>query len=275
VKKSYLILLLLLAGGTLQAQSSKQTKKEEKEQRKLKRISIFKEIEEGENTFNREFSMGGRINTDGWSGFLELAYKKSRTNTNYFQFEFAEKKHPKQDRATNMITTNFGWFNTNPYVYGKQNNFFQAKFGAGQRKLIGGKGNKNGVEVTGIYYGGVSLGLLKPYYLDLMETANDINNRELTKYTPENRDRFLERTLIYGGGGFFKGWGDMEFAPGLHAKTGLRFDWARFNDVISALEVGVNAEIYSKEVPIMVEYDPKRFFFNAYLSLQFGKRWNK
>ncbi|MCK7556915.1 hypothetical protein MKQ70_18605 [Chitinophaga sedimenti] len=75
MKKSYLILLLLLAGGTLQAQSSKQTRKEEKEQRKLKRISIFKEIEEGENTFNREFSMGGRINTDGWSGFTELAYK--------------------------------------------------------------------------------------------------------------------------------------------------------------------------------------------------------
>jgi hypothetical protein len=275
VKKTYLILLLLLAGGTIQAQSDKQAKKDEKEQRKLKRISLFKEIEEGENTYNREFSMGGRLNTDGWSGFFELGYKKTRNSTNYFQFELAEKKHPKQDRATNQITTPLGWFNTNPYVYGKQNNFFQAKFGAGQRKLIGGKGNKNGVEVTGIYYGGLSLGLMKPYYIDLMESAGDVNTRKQETYSEENRDRFLNRDLIYGGGGFGKGWGEVKLNPGLHAKAGMRFDWARFNDVISALEVGLNAEYYAKEVPIMVEYDPKRFFFNAYLSLQFGKRWNK
>lgn len=275
MKKTYLILLLLLAGGTMQAQNNSQSKKDEKEARKLKRISLFKEIEEGENTYNREFSMGGRLNTDGWSGFLELGYKKSRTTTNFFQFEFAEKKHPKQDRNTLTIYTDLGFFNTNPYTYGKQNNFFQAKFGAGQRKLIGGKGNKNGVEVTGIYYGGISLGLLKPYYLDLMDSPNDINNRETEKYSEENRDRFLNQQLIYGGGGFTKGWGEINFNPGLHARTGLRFDWARFNDVISALEVGVNAEYYSKEAPIMVEYDAKRFFFNAYLSLQFGKRWNK
>lgn len=67
----------------------------------------------------------------------------------------------------------------------------------------------------------------------------------------------------------------MTFVPGVHAKTGLRFDWARFNEVVSALEVGVNAEYYTKDIPLMVFQEDKKFFFNAYLALQFGKRWDK
>ena len=35
------------------------------------------------------------------------------------------------------------------------------------QKLIGGKGNKNGVAVSAIYGGGISAGLLKPYYLQI------------------------------------------------------------------------------------------------------------
>ena len=67
----------------------------------------------------------------------------------------------------------------------------------------------------------------------------------------------------------------MTITPGLHAKTGFRFDWARFNDVISALEVGINAEYYTKKVQIMVDQEGKSFFFNAYVGIQLGKRWNK
>ena len=37
----------------------------------------------------------------------------------------------------------------------------------GQQYLIGGKGNKNGVAVSAIYGGGLSLGYLKPYYLNV------------------------------------------------------------------------------------------------------------
>ena len=36
----------------------------------------------------------------------------------------------------------------------------------------------------------------------------------------------------------------MTIAPGLHAKTGLRFDWAKFNEVVSALEIGVKVNVY-------------------------------
>lgn len=276
MKKINVLLLLLLTSTMLYAQSSRQSKKDEKEEKRLRKISLFREIEEGDNLFNREFSGGARLNTDGWTGFLELGYRKNATIVNYFQLEFSEKRDPKQDRASRVIGSQMGYtISTTPFVYGKKNNFYQAKLGVGQKYLIGGKGNKNGVEVNAIYYGGVSFGLIKPYYLDLMNDAGDPNNRRTVKYSDDIREDFLNRDLIYGAGGLTKGWSEVKLSPGVHAKLGFRFDWAKFNELISALEVGINAEYYTKKVEIMVDNAGKPFFFNAYIGIQLGKRWNK
>ena len=277
-------MLLLLVVGGLQAQdnssSDRASKKEEREQKKLKRISLFKPREEGENMYQREFSIGGRINTDGWGGFFELGFRKTREKVTYFQFELAEKKNPKEDKKPgkikNPVPDPYGFvYSEKPFIFGKQNNFYQAKLGVGQQRLIGGKGNKNGVLVNAVYYGGLSVGLLKPYYLNIVDPVT--GNAIQAKYG-QNSDydqAFTDDASIIGGAGFGKGWGELSIIPGVHAKTGLRFDWARFNEVVSALEVGVNAEYYTKNVPIMVFQENKKFFFNAYLALQFGKRWDK
>jgi hypothetical protein len=276
-------MLLLLVVGTLQAQdnsASEKSSKETKEQKKLKRISLFKQREEGENMYQREFSIGGRINTDGWSGFFELGFRKTREKVTYFQFELAEKKNPKEDKKPGKIKDPtpdpYGFvYSEKPFIFGKQNNFYQAKLGIGQQRLIGGKGNKNGVLVNAVYYGGLSVGLLKPYYLNLIDPVT--GNAVQAKYgqAAGTDQAFTDYGSIIGGAGFGKGWGELSIVPGVHAKTGLRFDWARFNEVVSALEVGVNAEYYTKNVPIMVFQQDKKFFFNAYLALQFGKRWDK
>jgi len=274
-----LIILISAISGSLSAQStssespSKTAAKSEKEQRKLKRIKVFKEQEEGENVFQRDFSLGGRLNTDGWTGFFELGYRKSRKVVNYFQFEFSEKKSLKEYKQQGFAPTSMG-IASRPYIYGKQNNFYPVKLGVGQRYLIGGKANKNGVEVSAIYYGGISIGLLKPYYLNVAIGNDQIKE---IKYDPNGpyADAFLDDKAITGGAGFGKGWGEVSVIPGLHAKLGMRFDWAHFNEVVSALEVGVNAEAYTKKIPIMVNNDNKQFIFNAYLGIQFGKRWNK
>lgn len=274
--------LLLIVGG-LQAQdngstATEKSAKEDREQKKLKRISLFKQLEEGENLYQREFSLGARINTDGWSGFFELGRRKSRRIVNYYQFEFAEKKNPKEDKKPGSIKNidQYGFvYSEKPYIYGKRNNFYQAKLGIGQQRLIGGKGNKNGVLVNAVYYGGLSIGLLKPYYLNVVDP--NTGNAVQVKYGESALydQAFTDRSAIIGGAGFSKGWGELTVVPGVHAKTGLRFDWARFNEVVSALEVGVNAEYYTKEIPLMVFQENKKFFFNAYLALQFGKRWDK
>ena len=52
----------------------------------------------------------------------------------------------------------------------------------------------------------------------------------------------------------------------------MRFDYGRFNQNITAFEAGVTGEYYIKEMPLMAYVPPKHLFFNAYISIMFGKR---
>src|SRR5206468_9368302 len=141
------------------------------------------------------------------------------------QFELNEKFHPKEEKQTRQIDF-FG--NVSQIKFGKANNFFQFKMGYGQQRLVGGKANKNGVAVSAIYAGGVSVGLAKPYYVDLQD-ANS-NTRLRYKFV----DTFPPNGSIIGASGFTVGWGEVKVRPGLHAKTALRFDYGRFNETVTA-----------------------------------------
>ncbi len=230
-----------------------------------------------ENTdpYKHEFDVGGRLNTNGWSVYLELEKQHNEKIRNLYQFEVGEIKHPKEDKRSRTQISQGPWgpyySNARPYVYGKRNVFYQIKLGYGQRRTIGGKGTKNGVEVSAIYMGGISIGLIKPYYLELVDsTGSDVF---YAKYSPDNEIDFLDPNNILAGGGFKRGWNEVVFDPGLYARLGMRFDWAEFNRFVSAVEVGLSGSFYAKEVQIMVNNPGSKFFYGAYVSLLFGKRW--
>ena len=65
----------------------------------------------------------------------------------------------------------------------------------------------------------------------------------------------------------------MDFVPGVYGRIGARFDWAEFNQFVSAVEVGLTGSFYSKKIEIMVQNPGDQFFYGAYVSLLFGKRW--
>ena len=140
--------------------------------------------------------------------------------------------------------------------------------GVGQQKLIGGKGAKNGVAVSAIYGGGFSAGLLKPYYVTVFDP--NTNQTHDVKYQGPNDTAFLFYPIS--SAGFTKGFGEIKFVPGLVAHAGLRFDYGRYNELLSALEFGVSAEFYTQDMPIMVNATSKKFFYNAYIAIEFGSR---
>ncbi len=53
-----------------------------------------------------------------------------------------------------------------------------SRLSIGQQILIGGKGNKNGVAVTALYAGGLTIGMLKPYYLDITNAITGASNQQ-------------------------------------------------------------------------------------------------
>lgn len=272
VKKLFII-ASLLGSVAVSAQQKTQTpaqleKARKKEERKEKINQMIKQEEEGALVFNKQGSFSFKFNTDGWGMFYERGKYKTVTKTNLWWIELGEHKHPKEEKVP-TISASGGFLIVSSYIYGKRNNFYNLKLGFGQQKLIGGKGNKNGVAVSAIYGGGVTAGLLKPYYIEIQNPTT--NKQEQIKYD-NNDNLFLDPTIILGRGGLTKGFGEMKFVPGAHVRTALRFDYGRYNEVVSALEVGLNAEYYTQKMPILLLNKEKRLFFNAYVALTFGKR---
>lgn len=277
MKQLIIFLVTVVAVFSASAQdtkpSSRKQEKEEKKQERRKKIdNLIRQQEEGALVFNKQNVFGLKLNTDGWALSYEKGIMKSVKVTNLFSLEFAEKKHPKESKQSYQVANGpFIAFST-PYVYGKQNIFYQLKPGFGQQRLIGGKTNRNGVAVHAIYGGGISIGLERPYYVTVRGGSTNNPTTSDIKYSQQDSALFLTPGNIIQGTGFKYGWRDMKIVPGAHAKFALRFDYGRFNELVSAIEVGLNAEVYSREVNIMLLNPGERFFFNSYVAILFGKR---
>jgi hypothetical protein len=64
----------------------------------------------------------------------------------------------------------------------------------------------------------------------------------------------------------------MGFKPGLYAKAALRFDYGRYNEVVSGVEIGFSIDVYSSKIPILLFADQKQVFMQAHIAILFGRR---
>ncbi|TAD84857.1 MAG: hypothetical protein EAY75_12345 [Bacteroidetes bacterium] len=267
-----LLSLLLHRAAAQGPASAKKEEKREKQAAKKERINqLIKQEEEGALIYEKQNIYGGRLYNDGWGVFYEKGIHKTVNVTNLFSLEIGERKSPKEQRITK--TNGTGFFLNRPLIYGKQNNFYFMKLGVGQSYLIGGKGNRNGVAVSAVYAGGVSLGLLKPYYVDITDPLNRADNSIRWQGNNSRNDSlFLDPAALEGGSGVLKGFGEIKIRPGLHARGALRFDYGRYNEFISAIEAGINVEYYLSKMPIMLLNEERRFFANVFIAFDFGRR---
>ena len=267
MKKLFIFALAWIITSNLKAQNNPpdnySNSLRDKKAAKRERINnLLKMEEEGDLIFNKHNIFGIKLATDGYGVFFEKGKFKTNSRSLLFQFELNEKKEYKDHK---VAAAGFNGYNFNSVVVGKLNNFYQFKVSMGQQHLIGGKGNKNGVAVTALYTGGLSLGILKPY----MVNVQDQNGNQFKSKYPDIIDSgYIE----LGAAGFTVGWNNVTFKPGLNAKTALRFDYGRFNESITAIEVGLSGEYYLGKVPLLFLVPQRNFFFNAYLAIMFGKR---
>lgn len=244
-------------------------KKEDKIEKRSRINELIRHEEEGMPAFEQQSVFSLKTHHDGYGFFYEKGKSKSVTKTTIFQVEFAEKQHPKEQKQSSTSYSNSGFaLFGRPFIYGKQNIFYQTKVGFGQQIMIAGKGNKNGVAVFATFVGGASLGIERPYYMEF----NTGNGTSKIKFSEADRNLFLNPQLIIGGTGLQMGWNQLKINPGAYAKAGLRFDWARFNQQVSAIEFGFGFDYFTKQVVQMVDLEGKSFFPTGYIGLVFGNR---
>ena len=234
---------------------------------------------------NREFSFGGQLNSDGWSAILErsaVRTEETREKANMFydllnlSLEFTEHKHPKQQKTSTSSDPN-GTSKLKPYVFGKINNFYAAKLGVSKSKLIAGKPEPSTVSIHWKYGGGLSVGLLKPYYIVAFAPSSPGASGGLVeqniKYDENTAPFFLNERNIVGGTFFTEGLGEIEVIPGAHLKTALSFDFAMNKKSVLALETGISAEFYTRPIELMAAQKAVPYFVNLYVGIRFGRRY--
>ncbi len=238
----------------------------------------------GPKALTKEHAIGGRINTDGWGLYFNYGLIKKNEgrkseidrfyNVLYFQLEVGERYHPKEyrDFRAGVASPYRNYFlsilSTDMFKFGKINNFYTTKIGLGYKYLLAGKPEANTVSIHWNTNGGLSLGLLKPYYFS---TAGG----EKVALDPEAEDLIntLARADYIKGWGYREGWGELKVVPGLYARTGLKLDFANRRKRLAGIELGVGAEVYMNKIHQMALQNPQSFFVNAFVGFEFG--WKK
>lgn len=259
MKKIFALLCTLAVAVPILAQ---QTRKDRKAERRQRIAALIKQEEEGVIAYRKHTTYGGKLTNDGYGLFFEIGRAKSIRTAMLFQLEITERKHPKEEKQTDPLGVGA------PIIYGKQNYVYPIRLGAQFQYLLGNKSNKNGVSVSANGGGGLTVALLRPYMVEVLDGAG---KRRFVKYDSPDSTLFLTPPY-FSGPRFGTGWNDLDFVPGAYLKGALRFDYGRYNEVVTAIEVGVMGEFYSKKIPQMVYQKHKQTFLFAYVSLIFGRR---
>ncbi len=252
-----------------------------------------KEISNGNKGFvyDKEIAADLKLFGNGFEIGLNIGKLKTYYRTQYFHFGIGELKHNREFKNRDGITggSNLGR-NSRSYIYGKQNNLYALRVGYGIKRYYSEKARKKGLAVGVSYEGGPSLGFLKPYFLELNRTEVGGAARPSTeRFNGDNADFFLNTDRIFGAAPAINGFNEVKVKPGIHLMGAIHFDWGAFDEYVKAIEVGIAADIFFSEIPILIDdtsytnfstqvdiipsnVKNRPYFLNLYISFQLGKR---
>jgi hypothetical protein len=263
MKKLFLMMMAVIMILPVLAQESRRQSK--KDARRQRINAIAKQEEEGVIKYKKHTAFGVKLTSDGYGGFFEIGRAQSVKKGLLFQLDITERKHPKEDKKQL-------YSNTAPEIFGKINFFYPVKLGVQQQFLLGNKGNKNGVSITGNIGGGFIAGLLRPYMIQVQDSTGQLVYVKYRADDSYETSLFLSPGTHVAGPGFGTGWKYLTVTPGFYLKPAVRFDYGKYNELVSAIEVGVTAEYYTKKIPQLLYLKQKQFFFSAYVAIMFGRR---
>lgn len=225
-----------------------------------------------ELTFNaaiatpRNFFVGVR------SGRL-ITYDKTR----FWTLTFGDIRHSRERRENpdrvNIVNNRV----SRAYVFGKQNQLYALRLGFGTKRYLSEKARERGVAIGYSYEFGPSLGILKPYYLEIEQA--DAAPMDV-RYTGDNLDVFINNQVnVFGASAWTVGLDEIGLRPGVHAKFATHFGFGAYDETAKSLEAGVMADYFIGNTDIMVESEltpgvsNSPLFLSLFINLQIGKRW--
>ena len=221
--------------------------------------------QENKAGFRSEWFGGLILHTNGWGGTLTRAKFKTYKKYNLYSFDLVNIKHQKEYKIRYRLSS--GGI-TKAFKYGKLNSLYAARFSYGQQIVLYEKQRERGVEVYFNWKTGLSLGIVKPIFLEVYPDNNVLLTSEM-RYNPEIHNE----SNIYGKARFGTGFNEITFSPGAHLKGGFKFELSKVREKIFAIETGIIVDIFPTGIPLLAFRDEEVLFYNFYLNILFGKKY--
>lgn len=217
----------------------------------------------------KESMYGGvTLHTNGFGGSFTYGKNLTAFKSRTFQLEFVSMKHPKEVRSFNAF-----YEDSRSYIYGKLNSFFILRPSIGARVMKYDKIRTSGVAVGYSWKVGPALGFTKPVYLEILVPETPPFRRIVVERYDPDRHTFAD---IYGRAGGLRGFNEIELQPGIHGAFALNFDYDPRREGVKGFEIGATVDYFPLgEVEIMALTTNTNLFVNLYVTIQFGKKYNK
>ena len=216
--------------------------------------------------YRNEMVMGIIVHNEG----MGINYRRGKHvtgfKTRFLDFDFVTMKHPKQTKTTSGSSL----VSAKGFYYGKLNSVTILRSGVGYQRILFGKAGKErkSVEIRSVTAGGLSMGMAKPVYLEIVRSQSDfIISTE--RYDPDKH----KMDDIYGRAPYSRGISETKFHPGAYVKLGLSVEYADMHKDIKAIEVGGILDAFPKAIPMMAYQKNHPLMFTLYINFLYGNRW--
>jgi len=230
--------------------------------------------------YKKEWSWDFKLHEQGYAIAYNSAEVLSYHKTKFYQIEIGTIRDLRERRQNKTYSFNPS-AGSRSFVFGKINQFMNIRASLGFKKYLSEKAKRKGLAVGYSYAFGPVVGILKPYYLNLIYRAAEIDSTvpeyRDEAYSPENAEKFLTFNDINGASSPWKGYSEAKIIPGIQGKIAGHFALGAFDKYVKAAEVGVMADLYIRKVDILVEsegFSNKPYFIKLFANLQLGMRKN-
>jgi len=108
----------------------------------------------------KQWGLGALIHTNGWGFRFRIGKNRTALRSWMWEAEYSTYKSAKEIRVLNPY-----FVDAKSYIYGKLNSASFIRVGTGQQYILNRKPYWGGVQLSALWYGGVSVGIGKPVYL--------------------------------------------------------------------------------------------------------------
>ncbi|HHB51617.1 MAG TPA: hypothetical protein ENK75_01020 [Saprospiraceae bacterium] len=231
----------------------------------LATTSLAQELDPGQidALLTKDFSVGLNLNTSGWGGAFDYNIQKTYKYKKSFGLLLTNIHHPKEYKV-------LGTLGSKGYYYGKINSLVSLRPYYGGKLTLFKSIRQNGVEISYKWGIGMSIGIIKPVYVEInsIESGNLIH--QPIRYDPSQH--FYGQ--IYSRSPWSKGLGESKLAPGVFTKQGLSFTFSTFNTGLSGGEIGFILYYYPiNKNELMYLQKTNNLFASLYLQFNLGKKF--